>query len=60
MSKKKDYDPAHKKASEIEYFCRKNPKKLDEELKKEIKKVRKTNEKISLVFTYILYSSFFI
>jgi len=37
MSKGMKYDPAHKSSSEIEYYCRKHPKELDKNLKKEIK-----------------------
>ncbi len=38
MSKGMKYEPAHKISSKIEYYCRKHPKELDQELKKEIKK----------------------
>jgi len=38
MAKGMKYDTAHKKSSEIEYYCRKNTKELDERLKEEIKK----------------------
>ena len=38
MSKGMKYDPAHKKSSEIEYYCRKHPEEVNKELKKEIKK----------------------
>ena len=38
MAKGKKYDPAHKSSSDIEYWCRKHPEKLDNNLKKEIKK----------------------
>jgi hypothetical protein len=37
MAKGMKYDPAHKSSSEIEYYCRKHPKELDKNLKKEIK-----------------------
>ncbi len=37
MSKWMPYDKAHKKSSEIEFYCRHHQKKLDEILKKEIK-----------------------
>jgi len=34
----KDYDSAHKSSSEIEYYCRRHPKKLEEYIKREFKK----------------------
>lgn len=37
MAKGMNYDSAHKSSSEIEYYCRKNPEKLDKNLKNEIK-----------------------
>lgn len=37
MSKGVDYDSAHIAASKVEFFCRKNPKEIDKELRKEIK-----------------------
>jgi hypothetical protein len=41
MSKGMKYDKAHKSSSEIEYFCRRHPKELNEQLKKEIEKNNK-------------------
>jgi hypothetical protein len=41
MSKGMKYDPAHKKSSEIEYYCRHHPKELNVKLKKEIEKNNK-------------------
>jgi len=38
MSKGMKYDLAHKKSSEIEYYCRHHPKELNEKLKIEIEK----------------------
>ena len=38
MAKGMKYDPAHKNSSEIEYYCRKHPERINQELKKEIKK----------------------
>ena len=38
MSKGMNYDNAHKKSSEIEYFCRRHPDKLDLKLKEELGK----------------------
>ncbi|MCX6746611.1 MAG: hypothetical protein NTU63_00565 [Candidatus Pacearchaeota archaeon] len=38
MAKGMDYDSAHIKASELEYYCRCNPGKIDRKLKEEIKK----------------------
>lgn len=38
MKKGMDYDSAHKSSSEIEYYCRKHPKKLDRNLRKEMRK----------------------
>ena len=38
MSKGMKYDRSHKASSRIEYYCRKHPKEIDGELKKEIKK----------------------
>jgi len=40
MSKGMNYDSAHKKSSEIEYYCRHYPKKLNDKLKEEIEKNR--------------------
>jgi len=34
----KSYDDAHISSSRIEVFCRNHPKKLDEKLKRELKK----------------------
>ncbi len=39
MAKGKDYETAHKSSSEIEYFCRHHPNKIDRKLKEEFKKV---------------------
>lgn len=41
MNRGKDYDSAHKSSSEIEYFCRKHPRRLDRYLKREFKKAEK-------------------
>lgn len=41
MFKGEDYDSAHKKSSEIEYYCRCHPEKLDKKLKEEIKENNK-------------------
>lgn len=38
MTRGMDYDSAHKKSSEIEYFCRRHPEKLDKKIEEEIKK----------------------
>ena len=38
MNKGKKYDDAHKSSSEIEYYCRKHPKKLEGYIKREFKK----------------------
>ena len=38
MAKGMDYDSAHKSSSEIEYSCRRNPEKLDKNLKAELEK----------------------
>jgi hypothetical protein len=38
MSKGMKYNPAHASSSEIEYYCRRHPKELDKNLKKEIEK----------------------
>jgi hypothetical protein len=38
MAKGMKYEASHASSSKIEYFCRKHPKKIDGELKKEIKK----------------------
>ena len=40
MSKGMNYDSAHKKSSEIEYYCRHHPEKLNDKLKEEIEKNR--------------------
>ena len=40
MSKGMNYDSAHKKSSEIEYYCRHYPEKLNDKLKEEIEKNR--------------------
>jgi hypothetical protein len=39
MNLKEEYHTAHEASSEIEYFCRKNPKLLDRYLQREFKKV---------------------
>ncbi len=38
MSKGMKYEPAHIRSSNIEYYCRKHKKQINEKLKKEIKK----------------------
>ena len=38
MAKGMKYELAHKNSSEIEYYCRKHPEGINQELKKEIKK----------------------
>lgn len=38
MAKGMKYEPSHASSSKIEYFCRKHPKKIDRELRKEIEK----------------------
>ncbi len=45
MSAGMKYDSAHKSSSEIEYYCRKHPKELEKNLKKEIKKNNEIKEK---------------
>lgn len=40
MSKGMSYNNAHKKASEIEYLCRRNLKQLDRRIKEEAKKIQ--------------------
>jgi len=37
MSKGMKYEPAHKASSKKEYYCRRHPKEIDKELKKELK-----------------------
>ena len=44
MSKGIGYEKAHKSSSEIEYYCRKHPEKLDKYLMKEFKKAKKIKE----------------
>ncbi|MFH1237896.1 MAG: hypothetical protein V1491_00460 [archaeon] len=41
MIKGVSYDDAHRDSSRIEFFCRHHPKKVDEELKKELRKYSK-------------------
>lgn len=47
MSEGWDYDPAHRKASSVEYHCRHHPEDLDKKLDEEMEKNKKENSVLS-------------